>query len=149
MASKADAAKAAFKKDFKSGKMKVNTGEVISPAKIVAKIADKVVSKVVWKVIDKKVVKANKAVAKKLAANTAKAVTTRGVKSTKAVKTAAETQKIASNSVKVKDGFKFASNAERNQLEKLRVMKAKDGVTARFGAQLVRTGKPKTTIKIK
>jgi hypothetical protein len=49
MTSKSDAAKAKFKQDFKSGKMKVNAGEVISPGKIVAKLATKAAAKVAVK----------------------------------------------------------------------------------------------------
>lgn len=49
MASKSDVAKAKFKQDFKSGKMKVNAGEIISPGKIVAKLATKVAAKVAVK----------------------------------------------------------------------------------------------------
>ena len=47
--SKASDAKAKFEKDFKSGKMKVNAGEIISPGKIVAKLATKVAAKVAIK----------------------------------------------------------------------------------------------------
>jgi len=44
--SKASDARAKFEKDFKSGKMKVNVGEVISPAKIGAKVARVAIKKV-------------------------------------------------------------------------------------------------------
>ena len=47
--SKASDARAKFEKDFKSGKMKVNAGEIISPGKLVAKGVAKVVAKIATK----------------------------------------------------------------------------------------------------
>jgi len=47
--SKASDAKAKFEKDFKSGKMKVNAGEIVSPGKLVAKLATKAAGKLASK----------------------------------------------------------------------------------------------------
>lgn len=61
MSKASDAAKAKFEKDFKSGKMKVNAGEIISPGKIVAKLATKAAAKVAVKTTAKANARALKA----------------------------------------------------------------------------------------
>ena len=100
MTSKSEAAKKKFEADYKSGKMKVNSGEVISPAKIVGKAAA-MVAKPILKVAAKKAVKQNKKIVEKVAKMQEKT----------------KTAKIASNSVKVKpaDSYKKSiSNAKSN-----------------------------------
>lgn len=67
MSKASDAAKAKFKKDFKSGKMKVNAGEIISPGKIVAKLATKAAAKVAIKTTAKANARALKAANKNVA----------------------------------------------------------------------------------
>ena len=66
MASKSEAAKKKFEKDFKSGKMKVNSGEIISPAKIVGKVAA-TVAKPILKKVQAQAVKQNKKTVEKVA----------------------------------------------------------------------------------
>ena len=67
--SKSEAAKAKFEKDFKSGKMKVNSGEIVSPGKIVAKLAAKLVAK---KAAEEAAKKATKTEAARIAKNSVK-----------------------------------------------------------------------------
>lgn len=55
MATKSEAAKAKFEKDFKSGKMTVNSGEVITPGKAAARLAAKLAEKAAAKKVVAKV----------------------------------------------------------------------------------------------
>ena len=125
-------AKAKFASDYKSGKMTVNAGEVISPAKIGAKVAFKIAEAAANTKVG---VKVAETVAKKVAAQSM----TKGKKAVEVVAKAQEktkAEKIASNSVKVEPKNSAAQRARVNNDSNLRARMVKSGNAAGGDAAL-------------